>query len=328
MVRLVTTSPILSALEAIPPSTRSELKLPDTDTLALGTPISHDDVIRISHYFRDKHDTNAQDSERKWTLDTLLRGTKLYIPPPPPKPEPSPEYLALKSRLLAATEADAYTRMVSPLPHPATTSPAALSVFNSSTPALSALHDPKAHIDSDPNYKDPLTPGLVLNIFLSVLITGFSVYWMLTSFRTSEVLVEGVAGVWRFGSPGDKPGVGGGASEPVRVLLSLFAALAVGVAEVAIYAIYLGKVEKARGRERRVKERKEVLGSEEVRGRESEKGDDAVERQVDGGQEKDGEVIWGRGPNGGLRRRVREKWEEKQDLVQNESENQDQEKDK
>lgn len=93
-----------------------------------------------------------------------------------------------------------------------------------------------------------------------------------------------------------------GASEPVRVLLSLFVALLVGLAEVIIYAIYLGKAEDARVKEKRMRERKEVVGSERVGGR-------AEEAEADGQQVDGDEKIWGRGANGGLRRRVRERWE-------------------
>lgn len=111
------------------------------------------------------------------------------------------------------------------------------------------------------------------------------------------MLVSTVAGVWRG------KGTGQGMSESVKVLVSLGAAVVVGVAEVMIYAIYLRKVEVARGRERRVKERKVVVGSERVGGGESREGGEGGDKE---------EVIWGRGVNGGLRRRVREKWEEKE----------------
>jgi hypothetical protein len=208
--------------------------------------------------------------------------------------------LALKARLLAAAEADAYTRMLSP-PTALYTDP----LFDTTNSRLAALHD--AHKDpsaEDPTYRDPLTPSLVLNIFLSVIITGFSVYWALTSFAMPEILVSRISSTW---SPGQGSG-GSRASEPVRVLLSLFAALGVGVAEVLIYAIYLGKIEVARDKEGRRKEKKVVIGSEEVGGRgRDQQSTEKTEIKLNG---EDKEVIWGRGPNGGLRRRVREKWEE------------------
>ncbi|OJZ90692.1 hypothetical protein ASPFODRAFT_123568 [Aspergillus luchuensis CBS 106.47] len=310
MVFLTTTPSILSAIKALPPTSRHDFSLPDT--LNLEDPISHDQLIKIARYFRQKPTTDSSSSiDRSKTLNSLLRGTKVYVPPPPKKPEPSPEYLALKARLLAAAETDAYNRMTSSFSSssffppssrtPASTKP---SIFTSSTPTLEALHN-KHNPNNDDNETDPLTPGLVLNIFLSVLITGFSVYWALRSFRSPEMLVSTVARVWRG------KGTGQGVSESVKVLVSLGAAVVVGVAEVMIYAIYLRKVEVARGRERRVKERKVVVGSERVGGGQSrEGGEDGGNGERVGNKEE--EVIWGRGVNGGLRRRVREKWEEKE----------------
>ncbi|GAA85329.1 similar to An07g06590 [Aspergillus luchuensis] len=338
MVLLTTTPPILSAIKALPPTSRHDFSLPDT--LNLEDPISHDQLIKIARYFRQKPTTDSSPSvDRSKTLNSLLRGTKVYVPPPPKKPEPvstylspthpptlytnkinkpdikkSPEYLALKARLLAAAETDAYNRMTSSFSSssffppssrtPASTKP---SIFTSSTPTLEALHNKHNPKNDDDNGTDPLTPGLVLNIFLSVLITGFSVYWALRSFRSPEMLVSTVARVWRG------KGTGQGVSESVKVLVSLGAAVVVGVAEVMIYAIYLRKVEVARGRERRVKERKVVVGSERVGGGKSrEGGEDGGNGERVGEGDKEEEVIWGRGVNGGLRRRVREKWEEKE----------------
>ncbi|PWY73863.1 hypothetical protein BO94DRAFT_438285, partial [Aspergillus sclerotioniger CBS 115572] len=298
MVLLITTPPILSAIEALPTSSRNDLDLPEA--LDLNDPISHAQIIQIARYFRAQ---TPADTTRGRSLDALLRGTKVYIPPPPKKPEPSPEYLALKARLLAAAETDAYNRMTSSTLTPFTTSrsaPAPNSIFTSSTPTVSALHDKTNNLSDKREDEDPLTPSLVLNIFLSVLITGFSVYWALSSFRTPELLIETVAGVWGGGGRGGGKGV----SEAVKVLVSLGSALGVGVAEVMIYAIYLRKIELARGKERRMKERKVVVESEKVGGTKGDTGGDSV----DGG---DKEEIWGRGVNGGLRRRVREKWEEK-----------------
>lgn len=91
-------------------------------------------------------------------------------------------------------------------------------------------------------------------------------------------------------------------------MLSLFVALLVGLAEVLIYAIYLGKSEDARVKEKKMRERKKVVGSEQVGGRSEETETDEQVHKVDGDEEK----IWGRGANGGIRRRVRERWEEQE----------------
>lgn len=86
--------------------------------------------------------------------------------------------------------------------------------------------------------------------------------------------------------------------------MSLFAALAVAVAESFLYVFYIGKIERARGKERKFKERKvfvkEVDGDAET-----------VEDVTVSVDEK--EKIWGKGVNGGVRRRVREKWEKEND---------------
>lgn len=333
MVLLVVTSHIISAIEAVPTSRRKDLNLPES--LDVNAAISHEQLIELSRYLKSSLKGDNDEGKIPTTLNSLLRGTKVYVPPPPKKPEPvrcnptysssaklssrpevestdksyeqSPEYLAQKARLLAAVEADAYNRLITPSSR--TTQP---TVFSSSTPMLAALHDP-SNTDAA---SDTLTPSLVLNIFLSVLLTGFSVYWALSKFATPDLLTAIVAGLWQSNQhPLNIRGV----SEPVRVLLSLAVALIVGVAEVVIYAIYLGKVEQARTRETKLKERKMVVDSDQVGGGEQQVGDKDTDEQKDssapvdvssGRQEE--EKIWGRGANGGIRRRVREKWEEQE----------------
>lgn len=195
----------------------------------------------------------------------------------------SPEYLASKARLLAAAEQDAYNRLLRP------------SATNTAPPESST--SPSSTTNTPKTEEDPLTPSLVLNIFLSILITGFSVYFALTSFRMSEVPVPFVART------------GGRMTEPVRVFLSLFTAGVVGVAEVVIYAVYLDKIRQARVREGKIRERKVVVGREVVGGDGS--GDGGEDH---GGRVKEGrEEIWGRGANGGVRRRVRERWEKEEE---------------
>jgi hypothetical protein len=92
----------------------------------------------------------------------------------------------------------------------------------------------------------------------------------------------------------------------LRVLLSLGVGVLVGVAEVVVYSGYLRKVKEAKGRERGRREVKEV-----VLEREEEK----VVRDAMVGQEGEKEEIWGKGVNGGMRRRVREKWEKEQGIA-------------
>lgn len=103
--------------------------------------------------------------------------------------------------------------------------------------------------------------------------------------------------------------------------MSLATGIAVGIAEVGVYAGYLRKVGEAKVKERRKRERKVVVA--EYRG--DGKGVDAMGRDVDVdvdiassgkrdavlGDKVEAEriEIWGKGVNGGMRRRIKDKWE-------------------
>lgn len=108
-------------------------------------------------------------------------------------------------------------------------------------------------------------------------------------------------------------GGSGGASDAVRVLISFFAALAVAVAEAFLYGAYLEKVSRAKARERRIRERKVFVGRVEG----EKEGENVVVDGSVGVDVDEKEEIWGKGVNGGVRRRVREKWE-KENAKENE----------
>lgn len=86
MVQLVITTRILSVIETIPESRREALDLPDS--LDLNAPISHEQLIGLSRYLKSKPDGQDGDSNTPTSLNSLLHGTKIYVPPPPKKPEP------------------------------------------------------------------------------------------------------------------------------------------------------------------------------------------------------------------------------------------------
>ncbi|KAJ6092538.1 hypothetical protein N7486_007827 [Penicillium sp. IBT 16267x] len=295
MVLLIATDRVLAALEAVPAPRRKELDLPTS--LDLFGPIAHSQLLRLSKHLQNDAEYNATERgismNSPTILSALLRGTTVYVPPPPKKPEPSPEYLAEKARLQALAEKQAYQRLLNPTYTP------------------NADHaDPYAtKPDGTPYSEDALTPSLVLNIFLSTIITGFAVYWGLTSFGMPRILASMFSAM--IGpAPGDgmEPRDAVGASEAVRVLLSFFAALSVAVAESVLYAVYLGKVVEARNKERKLKEKKVVIGPVE--------GEGDCDEGVIVGAEGEKEEIWGKGVNGGVRRRMRGKWEKEQDQNQ------------
>ena len=126
---------------------------------------------------------------------------------------------------------------------------------------------------------DDISPSLVLNILLSIVLCAFVAFH-----------------VTRFW-----------ANDGLRVLTALGVGVFVGVAEVVVYAAYLKKRADARDKEGRKKERKFMI-SEVAFNSESQ----GVIDLRDVGKTEDKEEIWGRGLNGGMRRRVREKWEKEQ----------------
>lgn len=248
MVLLTTTSLHLSLISSLPQSALS--KLPKTSTLptSLSDPISHSTLILLSRLAR-----TFLDDANKYSLNSLVRHAAIYRPSPPPPAPKSPEYLALMAQLRAEAESRSYAALLSQQEERTQIGP-----FDGSDAA-----------------KDDVTPSLVANILLSVLMCAGAV-WVMTRYWTNDGL---------------------------RVLTSLATAIVVAVAEVVVYNGYLRKVRIAGQKERRVRERKEVVGTDIV----CEKGSDDT-RLV--GEE---EQIWGRGVNKGMRRRVREKWERERD---------------
>ncbi|EXJ89924.1 hypothetical protein A1O3_02991 [Capronia epimyces CBS 606.96] len=233
MVLLVATSPILDAISSLSSSERSSLPSLPTSP---GAPIDHTSVVALSRLAKE------------CTLNALLRGTHVYIPPPPPKPQPSPEYVALMDRLRKEQEQREYAKLVSKR-------------------ALDYGQDEE---------KDDISPSLVLNILLSIVMCAVAMFY-LTRWWPNDGL---------------------------RVLAALTTGLVVGVAEVTVYAGYLRKVSISKEKERTKREKKEFIG--EYRG---EVVDDSL---LSAPAEK--EEIWGRGVNGGMRRRLRDKWEKEQDV--------------
>ena len=155
--------------------------------------------------------------------------------------------------------------------------------------------------------EDTLTISLVSSIFISVLVTGFAVYGALTKFSAPDIVARWFASGGEVSSHQRQ-----GAGEAVRVLFALFSALSVAVAESFLYFTYLGKVERAKAKERGKREKKYFVG------RVGEDGDtEEVGGEVQIGGEK--EEIWGKGVNGGVRRRVREKWEKEKAGLNEES---------
>lgn len=243
MVLLNTTPKILAYLASLSPASLATVSDADTIPIPINTqdPISHRKLVVLSRL-------QIKDGKLR-SLDELLRGTAIYIPPPPAKPEPSPEYVALMARLRREQEQREYAALIS---------------------KQRSLNGAGEYEDDE----DSLSPSLVLNMLLSVIIFAAAVFH-LTKWWSND---------------------------GIRVLFSLGSSISVGIAEVVLYSIYLTKVKMAKVKERGKKEKKTLIGeykpSEE---------DDVHMRSMTSKEE-----IWGKGINGGMRRRVREKWEKEQ----------------
>ncbi|KAF5654134.1 hypothetical protein F25303_1681 [Fusarium sp. NRRL 25303] len=123
MVLLAMTSSILEALSIVEATETPQIedhdeteeqksqptKEPTLDDPKLGNPISHGQIVDLWKQLKAQGNSN-------FTLEQLLRGASVYIPPPPPKPEPSPGYKALMARLRREEEARSYERMINPPP--------------------------------------------------------------------------------------------------------------------------------------------------------------------------------------------------------------------
>jgi TMEM199 family protein len=134
---------------------------------------------------------------------------------------------------------------------------------------------------------DDISPSLILNILLSIVLCAFAAFHV-TRFWTNDGL---------------------------RVLTALGVGLVVGVAEVVVYSAHLRKKAEARDKESRKRERKIMIGEVKFEGEPQ----DAVDLR-DFARAEEKEEIWGRGLNGGMRRRVREKWEKEQNATTNQNE--------
>ena len=132
---------------------------------------------------------------------------------------------------------------------------------------------------------DDISPSLVLNILLSIVLCAFVAFH--------------VTRYWQ--------------NDGLRVLVALGVAAVVGVAEVVVYAAYLRQIAEAREKEGRKKERKVVIGEVRFDKEPEFKKDEEAESLKANGLHSQ-EEIWGRGPNGGVRRRVRENWDKEKDL--------------
>ncbi|PMD19189.1 hypothetical protein NA56DRAFT_575805 [Hyaloscypha hepaticicola] len=200
---------------------------PSLSNPMVGNPISHGQVVDIS---RDLKSRGVQ----PLSLEALLRGSKVYAPPPLPRVEPTSEYKALMARLRREEEERSYERMTNP--------PPPMETFAQRFPAASAAHAFSSSYQNI-NTSDPEDDGLtfadvdrqmalILNVLLSIVACAGAIW---------------VAARWW--------------DTPARLALSMSGSILVGIAEVVVYSGYIRRVGEAKGKERGVKEVKEIVNT-------------------------------------------------------------------
>ncbi|PQE19346.1 ATPase vacuolar ER assembly factor Vma12 protein [Rutstroemia sp. NJR-2017a BVV2] len=189
----------------------------------IGNPISHGQVLDIWRNWKS-HDESCP------SLETLLQGSRVYIPPPPPKPEPSAEYKALMAKLRREEEARAYERMMNP--------PPPMETFAQKYPTSSAAHAFAANFPDDKSSEEDEVTYADIDRQIAVI------------FNVIVSIVACAAGIWMAAAWW---------STPARLALSMSGSLLVGVAEVVVYAGYIRRVGEAKGKEKKLQEVKEIV---------------------------------------------------------------------
>ncbi|KAK4192312.1 endoplasmic reticulum-based factor for assembly of V-ATPase-domain-containing protein [Podospora australis] len=200
---------------------------PSLDGPAVGNPISHSQIVELWTALR-----NA--GRKEHSLESLLKGSRVYVPPPAPKPEPSNEYKALMARLRREEEQRAYERMTSPIPPRETFSQRFPNSANMAQ-AFASVNQPTNQADlgdDDVTFNDVHRQVmLILNFMVSILGVAATL-WVLARW-------------W---------------STPARLFLTMGGSFVVGVAEVAVYSGYIWHLGEAKKQDKKpFKEVKEIL---------------------------------------------------------------------
>ncbi|PHH90237.1 hypothetical protein CDD83_4205 [Cordyceps sp. RAO-2017] len=230
MVLLTMTPPMVDGIRSLgnsghasePGTYATEGSEPSLGQPAVGKPISHGQVVGLWK--------KLQASPSPCSLEKLLQGSRVYLPPPPPKPEPSDEYKALMARLRREEAARAYQRMTSPTPQ--------LDSFHDRFPTAArtfAEANRPANVadlgDDDITYREVHRQVMLIINFLVSIVGVAATLW--------------VAARWW--------------SVPARLFLTLGGAIVVAIAEVGVYQGYVWRMGEARSKQKAVKEVREVV---------------------------------------------------------------------
>ncbi|RKF81855.1 putative vacuolar h+-atpase assembly protein [Golovinomyces cichoracearum] len=203
-------------------STKTEnLNNPKLTQPEVGNPITHLQILDLSKLMKCR-------ARGSYSLENMLRGSKIFIPPPSPRPEKTLEYKSLMTRLRREEEARLYKKM---------TKPASVRVSPQNFSTASAAHAfSNNHLSvsdeiDDVTYSDiKRQVTLIFNVLISILACGAAI-WMVARGRSTQT----------------------------RLALSLGGSILVGVAEVTVYSGYIRRINEAKIKENKKREVKEVI---------------------------------------------------------------------
>ncbi|RYO80741.1 hypothetical protein DL766_008052 [Monosporascus sp. MC13-8B] len=223
--------------EGINPESKDDKDGLSVEDAAIGKPISHGQIIDIWNRLKTHGDNDI-------TLERLLRGATVYIPPPPAKPEPSEEYKALMARLRREEEERSYERMIQRGPPRETFAQR----FPASRMAHSFAEVNRPSKASDMGDDDAFEHGevqkqitLIFNFLVSIVGCGIALWLAARWWSTSA-----------------------------RLFLSLGGSIIVAIAEVAVYSAYTWRMSEGEKKENKKKEIREIVKTWVVAGGEKE----------------------------------------------------------
>ncbi|EFZ00735.1 endoplasmic reticulum-based factor for assembly of V-ATPase [Metarhizium robertsii] len=198
---------------------------PSLNPPSVGKPISHQQIVDIWKKLRANHNAS-------YSLEELLRGSQVYVPPPPPKPEPTEEFKALMARLRHEEAQRAYERMVNPPPKIETFNDR----FPTSAQAFSQVNRPMNASDlgdDDVTLSDVHRQVMLIINFLVSILGVAGTLWVISRW-------------W---------------SLPARIFLTMGGSIVVAVAEVAVYSSYMWRMDQAKHKQKAAEEIKQVVNT-------------------------------------------------------------------
>ncbi|WYZ43268.1 hypothetical protein EsH8_VI_000967 [Colletotrichum jinshuiense] len=211
---------------SLPSAAAVEAEDPSLEDPTVGKPITHSQILDLWKGLK-RADIDG------FSLEGLLQGARVYIPPPPPKPEPSAEYKALMARLRREEEERSYQRMLK--------QPSRMEAFSQQFPSAAARAHAFAEVnrpmresdngDDEATYGDVQKQLMVILNFLISIIGVAATIWI-------------AARWWNV---------------TARLFLTLGGAIVVLIAEVAVYSGYIWRLEEAKSKYKEPQEVKEVM---------------------------------------------------------------------